>query len=312
MKIFSFSSYCFFVFFVSNLFAQASQQDDPFLIVLGTAQDGGYPHAGCNRECCRAYYDGKETPHFVSSLAIVDPVSGERFLFDCTPDFPAQLHLLDSIIQTIKMVDGIFLTHAHIGHYTGLMYLGREVMNAKDVKVYAMEDMEHFLENNGPWSLLIELNNIEIHTLNADSTIRLNERITVTPFNVPHRHEFTTAVGYKIVAGNKSVIFIPDIDKWTSWDHDISQLVKENDFLFLDGTFYKNGEIPGRNMSEIPHPFIEETMALLETLPGMEKSKVWFIHMNHTNPALLHDSDARKDIQNKGFKVASEGMVIKL
>ena len=311
MKVFSFLLYCL-LFAVCNLFAQGNEKDDPFLVVLGTAQDGGYPHAGCNRECCRAYYDGKEPSHFVSSLAIVDPVSGERFLFDCTPDFPAQLHLLDSITHSTKMVDGIFLTHAHIGHYTGLMYLGREVMNAKDVKVYAMEDMEHFLENNGPWSLLIKLKNIEIHKLTADLTIRLNERITVTPFTVPHRHEFTTAVGYKIVAGNKSIIFIPDIDKWSSWNQDLSRVIKENDLLFLDGTFYKNGEIPGRNMSEIPHPFIEETMALLETLSPSEKSKVWFIHMNHTNPALLHDSEARQEIGKKGFKVASDGLVIKL
>ena len=83
-------------------------------------------------------------------------------------------------------------------------------------------------------------------------------------------------------------MFIPDIDKWQKWDRDIRQMVKSHDDLFIDGTFYKNGEIPGRNMSEIPHPFIEETMALLETLPPSEKSKVWFIHMNHTNPALLH------------------------
>jgi pyrroloquinoline quinone biosynthesis protein B len=147
--------------------------------------------------------------------------------------------------------------------------------------------------------------------LKSDSTIRLNERIFVTPFAVPHRHEFTQAVGYKISAGTKSIVFIPDIDKWSVWERDLQKMVKENDLLFLDGTFFKSDEIPGRNMKEIPHPFIEETMQLLASLPGKEKSKVYFIHLNHTNPALITGSEARREIEQNGFHVASDGEVIK-
>ncbi|HUM48194.1 MAG TPA: MBL fold metallo-hydrolase, partial [Chitinophagales bacterium] len=285
---------------------------DPFIVVLGIAQDAGYPHIGCTKECCQRFYDGKEKKHFVSSLAIVDPASGQRFLFDCTPDFPAQVHLLDSLSPPGKTIDGIFLTHAHIGHYTGLMYLGRESMNASSVKVYTMPEMHLFLQNNGPWSLLVQLQNIELHKMKADSVIRLNESISVTPFLVPHRHEFTETVGYKISIGKKSVIFIPDIDKWNKWDSDILQLVKENDLLFIDGTFFRDGEIAGRNMSAIPHPFIEESMKLFDHLPAAEKAKIHFIHLNHTNPALIKGSDAQHEIEQKGFHVAKEGAVMVL
>lgn len=298
------------LFSLKRIYGQENQA--PFLVILGTAQDGGYPHVGCDKECCRNFYERKEMKHYVSCIAIVDPVSQERFLFDCTPDFPAQLHLLDSIFPSKNLMDGIFLTHAHIGHHTGLMYLGREAMNTSAIRVFAMPDMKQFLENNGPWSLLVQLKNIEMMRLVADSTIHLNERISVTPFLVPHRHEFTQAVGYKISMAQKSVIFIPDIDKWSSWSRDIVQLVKENDFLFLDGTFFHNGEIPGRDMSEIPHPFIEETMKLFESLPESEKSKIYFIHLNHTNPALLTNRDAQHEIEQKGFHIAKEGEVIKL
>ncbi len=298
--------------FTAAVFSAHSQSRNPYLIVLGTAQDGGYPHSGCNKECCRKYYGGKEPKHLVSCLAIIDPISGERFLFDCTPDFPAQLHLLDSILPSSKVMDGIFLTHAHIGHYTGLMYLGREAMNTKDVKVYAMPDMQHFLRTNGPWSLLVQLNNIRLIPLAADSTITLNERISVTPFSVPHRHEFTQAVGYRISAAGKSVIFIPDIDKWQQWRTDVVKLIKDNDFLFLDGTFYDENEVPGRDMSAIPHPFIMESMQLFSSLSKEEKSKVYFIHLNHTNPAILAGSDAQQQIEKKGFNVAREGMMLEL
>ena len=291
--------------------SQPAEIKDPFIVVLGIAQDGGYPEAGCNKECCKRYYDGKEKKHFVSCIAVVDPVSHERFLFDCTPDFPAQLHLLDSIFPATHIMDGIFLTHAHIGHYTGLMYLGRETMNTNGVKVYAMPEMNQFLQNNGPWSLLVKLHNIELNPMHNDSTVHLNERISVTPFLVPHRHEYTETVGYKISTPAKSVIFIPDIDKWSSWDQDIIHVVKENDLLFLDGTFFRNGEL-GRDMSDIPHPFIEESMKLFESLPAEEKAKIHFIHFNHTNPSILSGSDAQHEIERNGFHAAREGEVFEL
>jgi pyrroloquinoline quinone biosynthesis protein B len=295
--------------FSFNLLAQPPSTA-PYVIILGTAQDGGYPQAGCRRECCAEFYSGRGEKHTVSSIAVVDPLTRERFLFDCTPDFAAQLHLLDSLFPSENGLNGILLTHAHIGHYTGLMHLGREAMNARMVNVWAMPDMKKFLEQNAPWKLLAELDNIRLNPLQADSPIQLNNRIRVTPFYVPHRHEFTLAVGYKIQWGGHSVIFIPDIDKWEKWNHSLLQLVKENDVLLLDGTFFRDGEIPGRNMNDIPHPFIEETMKLLEPLPATERSKVYFIHLNHTNPALRRNSEAQKEIEAAGFHVATEGLMI--
>jgi pyrroloquinoline quinone biosynthesis protein B len=279
----------------------------PFLVILGIAQDGGYPHAGCKKECCMKYYEGKEKRHYVSCLALVDPVTNQRWFFDCTPDFTFQLHELDSIYPVDgNGISGIFLTHAHIGHYTGLMYLGREAMNAKNVPVYAMPRMRDFLRNNGPWSQLVNIKNIEIRSLAKDSTIHLNDRISITPFIVPHRDEYSETVGFRISTREMNVIFIPDIDKWEKWDQDIIKTVQQNDLLFIDGTFFKDGELPGLKMKEVPHPFIEETMSLLSALPEKERQKVYFIHMNHTNPALVRDSAAIKEIEGKHFHVSRE------
>lgn len=111
-------------------------------------------------------------------------------MIDATPDFPAQLHTLDDIAPPKTdfkppVLDGILLTHRHIGHYTGLMHLGREVMGAKDVLVYAMPQMRDFLSRNGPWDQLVRLENISIRPLEADVPGQLNERITITPLLVP-------------------------------------------------------------------------------------------------------------------------------
>ena len=278
----------------------------PYIVVLGIVQDGGYPHAGCKKECCTAYWQGKAESHYVSCLALIDPVSNQRFLFDCTPDFITQLHLLDSIYPSGKILDGIFLTHAHIGHYTGLMHLGKESLGTNAVPVYAMPRMEKYLRENGPWSQLVNLKNISLQKLKADSVIKLNERISVTPFLVPHRDEYSETVGYQISAGETSMIFIPDIDKWEKWNRSIKEVIAANDLIFIDGTFYKDGELGGRPMSEIPHPFIQESMSLLKDLSKEEKSKVHFIHLNHTNPALLKGSEARKEIERNGFDVVDE------
>ena len=293
-----------FLLFTSFL----SPEQDPFIVVLGIAQDAGYPQTGCSKDCCKKYWDKKIPQQKVASLALFDPITNQKWLFDATPDLTGQLHEADRIQK--GNLSGIFLTHAHMGHYSGLMYLGREALNAKEIPVYAMPRMHDYLKTNGPWSQLVELKNIELKKMKADSAIRLTENISVTPFLVPHRDEFSETAGYSIKAGNKSVLLIPDIDKWQKWDRDIKQLVKQYDHLFLDGTFYNDGELPGRNMSEIPHPFVRESFELFNDLSTTEKQKICFIHFNHTNPLIDGASKEYKEVKSKGFKVAVEGLRI--
>ena len=281
----------------------------PYVLVLGVAQDGGYPQAGCEKECCRAIWPDKRQHGSVSCLAVVDPVSKESWLFDATPDFADQLHQLQQTTRNPAPLTGIFLTHAHIGHYTGLMHLGREVMGTGKIPVFAMPKMKVFLEKNGPWSQLVSLQNITVQPLAENKEVILNERIKIIPFRVPHRDEFSETVGYKIMIGNKSLIFIPDIDKWQKWEQSLADVVKANDFMLIDGTFYQDGEI-ARPMSEVPHPYISETMDLLKGLPSPEKNKVHFIHFNHTNPVLRPASGESLRVSEVGFHVARQGQKI--
>ena len=280
-----------------------------YVMVLGVAQDAGYPQINCKKECCKEVWGNPDLQRTTSCLAIVDPVSKEQWIIDATPNIKEQLQLLKSKTGTEKL-DGVLLTHAHMGHYTGLMHFGREVMGTDNLPVFAMPKMKTFLEENGPWSQLVKLENINIKALKSDSTFSLNERIKIKPFLVPHRDEFSETVGYEIIINNKSLLFIPDIDKWERWDKNIVELIKKVDYAFLDATFYKNGELK-RDMSEIPHPFVEESMGLFSELSDADKQKVHFIHFNHTNPLLIEESSAQKEIFEKGFNLAKEGQVIR-
>ena len=283
-------------------------EDRPYLIILGVAQDAGYPQAGQQEEW-EMIRQGRARKQYAVSLGLVNPVTQKRWLFEATPDFKEQLQLMDQISSAQHYpYDGIFLTHAHIGHYTGLIHLGREVMGAKATPVYAMPKMTSFLESNGPWSQLVELNNIELRPITNGKPTQI-DHFTVTPFQVPHRDEYSETVGYKIEANGKSILFIPDIDKWQKWETSIVELIKTVDAALLDGSFYQNGEIPGRDMSEIPHPFVTESMTLFEGLDPEDKAKVHFVHFNHTNPLLFPNSMEHKTVLKKGFKVARAGQV---
>lgn len=289
--------------------AYSQEGSAPFIVVLGIAQDAGLPQAGCRRACCAAAWREPSLRRNVSSLALVDPVSRERWLIDATPDLPEQLRLLDEVVpatDTSKLA-GIFLTHGHIGHYTGLMHFGREAMGAKGLPVYAMPRMRSFLSTNGPWDQLIRLQNIVLRSLECDSTMVLNARLQITPLLVPHRDEYTETVGFRIDGPRHSAVFIPDIDKWENWERRVEDELKSSTIAYLDGTFYGEGEIPGRNMAEIPHPFISETIIRLSTLAPSERNKVRFIHLNHTNPALQDSSAAFRGLRTAGFWVAVQG-----
>jgi len=304
--------FTFILIILAFAFSVSSGADRPYVVVLGVGQDAGVPQMGCTSPFCDRAWKDQSLRRMVSSIALVDPASGERWIFDATPDLPEQFQRLKSITgDRSNRLSGIFLTHAHIGHYTGLMYLGKESMNSDRVPVWAMPRMKNFLENNGPWSQLVNISNIVIRPMKADTAVKISPSISVTPFLVPHRDEYSETVGYRIEVNGESLLFIPDIDKWQKWDRDLKDAVRENDHLLVDGTFYKNGEIP-RPISEVPHPFVTETMDLLKDLSKDQRSKVVFIHFNHSNPLVQGSKVQIQEVKSRGFGVAEEGQIIRL
>jgi pyrroloquinoline quinone biosynthesis protein B len=248
------------------------------IVVLGIAQDAGIPQLGCEQDLCRSIREGKRKPERVASIGLVNRELGLSYLFDATPDMVSQLGTLNGG----RVPTGVFLTHAHIGHYTGLMYFGRESLNATSVPVHGTARMAAFLTANGPWNQLVSLENIEPRVIAADRPVDLPGGIRVTAFPVPHRDEFTDTVGYLIERAGRKALFIPDIDQWGKWSRNVRALVDTVDLAFLDGTFASAGELPGRSIADIPHPLIPATRKVLTGT----RAKVWFIHLNHTNAEL--------------------------
>jgi len=288
---------------LTSLVLAAPSPAGPHVVVLGIAQDAGHPQIGCEKDCCRPLWDEPSKRHHVASLGIRD--GDQVWIVDATPSIPDQLHVLTE--GGAHDLAGILLTHGHMGHYTGLLHLGMEAMSAPDVPVYAMPRMAGLLTGSEPWAFLTRKDNIEVKLISADAPIALSDRVSATPFVVPHRDELSETVGWRIAGPEHSVAWIPDIDKWSKWDTPVEELIDSVDVAFLDATFYANGEI-ARDMAEIGHPFVVETLERLKDRPELLK-KVRLVHLNHTNPLLDPTSQARKDVAKQGLLVADEGEV---
>lgn len=293
----------------------SAQHDGVELVVLGTVQDAGSPHMACKKSCCIDLWTHPDSSRKVVSLGIHDYIDHSHFVIEASPDFPSQMQVF--LNESKKVVpDAIFITHGHIGHYTGLMYLGKESMNSKLVPVYTMPRMTEFLSKNGPWDLLVKNENIVLRMLDKNQDVELSDQLTVRPLVVPHRDEYSETVGYIIEGPSKRLLFIPDIDKWTVWEDKagvkIEDLLKEVDFALLDATFYDEVEINYRDIKQIPHPFVVESMARFSNLEASEKNKIHFIHLNHTNPLLNPQSEAYRTVVENGYKVAHYLQIFRL
>ena len=294
------------------------QSAEPYLLVLGTAQDGGLPQIGCRGAVCEAARSDPALARRVSSLLLVDPVRGRRWLFDAGPDLAAQVEAARGHPPNRRppgarppLFEGVFLTHAHIGHYTGLAQLGREAYGATALPVHASPRMCAFLRSNGPWSLLVEEHRITLRPLLPGETRELGGGLSVEALAVPHRDEFSDTLAFIIRGPQRAVLYLPDIDKWERWERSLEDLLEGVDVAYLDGTFYADGEIPGRAMADIPHPFVSETLRLLRARPDL-LAKVRFLHLNHTNPAAHPGSGAAASIRAAGAAVARDGERVRL
>jgi len=331
--------------------ARGPEPDGPYVVVLGTAQDGGLPHIGCDSGNCAAAKSDPSRRRLVTSLMLCDPRSGKRWLFDCTPDVREELDRARGLPEKRFAApadpaapaaprpppfDGMFLTHAHMGHYGGLLQLGREAYSVTGVPTYVTPRFAGFLRGNDPWKRMVDDGRLVLRDLvpgdpggagGGGASVELAPDLHVDCFRVPHRDEFSDTVGFVIRGPHRSLAYLPDIDKWEKWDawtwaeagagapapslspsqgQRVEALIRAVDYALLDGCFFADGEIPGRSIKDIPYPFIAESVARFAPLPAAERAKVFFTHLNHTNPAADPASDAARSVGAAGMHVLDE------
>jgi pyrroloquinoline quinone biosynthesis protein B len=305
--------------------AAAAEIRRPFVRALGTAQDGGLPHAGCSCTRCERARSEPGFARRISSLAIVTPLADGHsavYLIDASPDVREQLVALRDVREARPHpirgrvdrapVDGVLLTHAHIGHYLGLAFFGFEAISSSRLPVWSTPRMAEYLRVNGPWSQLVSRENILLNEIAPGASFALEGGVRVTVEPVPHRDEYADTVGFRLLGPQRTILYVPDTDAWTAWQPSLLDRLAGVDVAILDGTFYSLDELPGRDLSEIPHPLITQTMELLQQKVAAGELEVYLTHFNHSNPALEPESDARREIERRGFHVLEDGQELDL
>lgn len=275
------------------------------VLLLGAAQDGGFPQFGCFCRNCSAVLDGAVAGDTAVSLAVIDRGAGKWFLIEAAPQLHEQWKTFGRIFKGLELA-GVFLTHAHTGHYPGLLFFGKESMNTSHLPVYASAEMHDFLQTNEPWGVLYRNGNIDRVDIADGCDQELTSCLTISPQFVQHRRDFTDTCAFHIRGLQRSLFFCPDIDSWEGMQPDLVAVVTSVDVALLDATFYHDEELPGRDMSCIPHPRVVHTVALLKDVTT--ETEVVLIHLNHSN-CLWVDSELEESLlREDGVRVGRKGM----
>ncbi|VAW09607.1 hypothetical protein MNBD_ACTINO02-3133 [hydrothermal vent metagenome] len=268
-----------------------SETEAAHVVVLGSGQDAGAPQFGG---------PPVEITRTASSLLVTSP-SGTNYLFDASPDIrtQSQRNTFDP-----HQLGGVFLTHAHMGHYLGLAHFGNEAAATASVRCFGTASMHTFLTHNEPWRALFTRRHLEFSVLVPGVDVPLDESLTITAHLVPHRPDFTDTVGY-VVTNRKtqgSMLYLPDIDAWDQWP-DSRRIVDSTTLAFLDASFSSGAELPGREIANFPHPLVSDTIAHFDTSPG----QIVLTHINHSNPLGTVGADATDMAARAGFLIAADG-----
>ena len=246
-------------------------------------------------------------------MASIALLSGDEvFVVDATPDLRQQLDALRDVRRPPPgrvdrtPLSGVLLTHAHIGHYLGLAWLGFEAISAEGIPLHATPKMNAFVRDNAPWDQLVELGNVRPVDHPPESPYAL-AGITVTPIVVPHRDEYADTVAYRFDGPRRSVLYMPDTEPFDRWTRPLESVLEGVDVALVDGTFYSGDELPGRPVAEIGHPLVVDTMDRLQPLVDAGRLDVYFTHFNHSNPAVTPGSEVRRSIEARGFGVLEDG-----
>ncbi len=276
----------------------------PFAVVLGTVQDGGFPHVGC---ACPACERATREPSLRRSVASLGLVTRKGIaVIDATPDFASQTRRLAELAgrSVADPPRALLLTHLHAGHVLGLALMGREAWANTGTPVWATEKCLAFLQRNEPFAALFRDGHLSGRALPLGWDASLDD-LVIQPIPVHHRSENGDTVGYRVEGPERSIFYAPDLDSVTP---DVIGQIRAADIAILDGTFFRRGELSRTDASAVPHPAIADTMSAVSRID----TKVLFTHLNHTNPGLDPDSRESRAIRAVGMRVAREGEVIEL
>ncbi len=284
--------------------------------LLGIAQDGGVPQAGCTKTCCMDAVGGRRRTRYPVSLGVTTEV-GSKHLMDVSRSLPDHLINWGKEENDIGRIDSIWLSHAHVGHYDGLFQFGREVMGTSSIPCHLSKSMHEFCMSTPSLASLFDEGHLIAEVFDGDAAIEISEHVAISPIKVPHRDEFSDTHGFVIKGPKRRLLYLTDHDSWdeTLGFHeadDIRSWLRSMhiDIALVDGTFWSEEELGGK-ATEIGHPTVQDTLERLGERRH-DDPRIVFIHLNHTNPLLEDAGSEQAKVRSMGWEVGRRTMSFEL
>lgn len=303
--------------------------------ILGSAAGGGFPQWNCACSHCRGVREGliNASPRTQESVGL-SADEEDWFLINASPDIRSQIESFGPLHpgkSRTTPIQAIFLTNGDLDHCLGLLSL-RE--NHRLV-LYATESVRRgFIEGNVLYRTLqrfagqvtwrtLKLG-VEETMLCADGrpsglTVKALAVPGKPPIHLeglvsPNDPELNVGLRFRQCTNGRVLAYLSAVGRITT---SVFEGLADADCVMFDGTFWSSDELsaPGfleKSAEDLAHWPVGGQRGSLAMLSKLTAPQRVFIHINNTNPILREDSTERRIIEAAGWRVAWDGMEIRL
>jgi len=296
------------------------------LVLLGTAAGGGFPQWNCWCPTCRvARTDPTRARPRTQSSAAVSADGVRWFLLNASPDVREQLARLETPApagQRHVPVEGILVTDAELDHTLGIALL-RE---ARQLQLYGTQAVLRVLTDDSrilPVTRAFAAVTVTPLPLEQATPLRYaaggESGLSVTAIAVagdPPRFARGADAGHTVGlwitdrATGGTAAFVPGCG---ALEPSLRQRLAGADLVLFDGTFWTDDEmvrlgLSERTAREMDHLPISGEGGSLQVLADLPSRHRVYTHINNSNPMLVEDSPARREVEGAGLAIGMDGM----
>src|SRR5215469_4612787 len=306
------------------------------VVVLGMAAGGGVPQWNCGCPICRAARG--EQPELQSTQAsiAVSADGAHWFLVNASPDLrqqlinTPQLHPRKGALRH-SPITGVILTNGEIDAVAGLL----SMREGSPFAIYAHAKVLAILKSNSIFNVLSEKNVARV-PIEVDQAFepRLPDGspsgIEILPFTVAGKGAWylegkahpggedgtgdTLGLRIRDKASGKQFFFLAAC---AGVNDELKARLSGAPLVFFDGTVWRDDELilaglgtkTGQGMGHIS---MSGDKGAIESLADVAIDRRIFLHINNSNPALLHGSAERKIAEKAGWQIPADGTEIEL
>jgi pyrroloquinoline quinone biosynthesis protein B len=306
------------------------------VVVLGAAAGGGVPQWNCGCPICRAART--EHPELQSSQAslAISADGNHWFLINASPDLRQQLIAAPQLHPaTGKLrhspIAGVILTNGEIDAITGLL----SMREGWPFTIYAHAKVLATLKSNSVFNVLNE-KTVRRRPIEIEQAFEpalpdgSPSGIEILPFEVAGKGAWYLegdaraaaqdgagdTLGLRVCdkATGKFFYFLAACAKVTE---DLTSRLKGAPLVFFDGTVWRDDELIAAGLGNktgqsMGHIAMSGETGAIAALDGLGIERKIFLHINNSNPALLHDSEERRTAERAGWQIPADGTEITL